>query len=115
MPYKQSLPPSHRDTQLSRTACTEQNTTGGSPILQTTVIPVMRVVQVGDLVEWLSPALPKQQGEVLAVHPDRTFEVFHPLTDTLCRLPVGWVIRLLRDPMNTKGSARSLQGGLHDQ
>jgi hypothetical protein len=101
MAYKTSMPPSHRETPLSPTACIEPNTAGGSLILQTPVIPVMRVVQVGDWVEWLSPALPKQQGEVLAVYPDRTFEVFHPLTESLCRLPIGWVIRVLKDPMNS--------------
>lgn len=50
------------------------------------------VFQAGDWVEWLSPALPKQQGEVLGVYKDGTFEVYHPLSLTLCRLPVMWVI-----------------------
>jgi hypothetical protein len=61
------------------------------------------VLRPDDFVEWRSPALPKQQGEVLAVYPDRTFEVFHPLTEALCRLPVGWVLRVLKDPMKTGG------------
>lgn len=61
------------------------------------------VFQAGDWVEWRSPALPKQQGEVLAVHPDRTFEVFHPLTEAVCRLPGAWVLRVLRNPMNRAG------------
>ena len=95
MAYKSSQPPSHIDTQLNRTACGDPKTTGGSLISQTPVIPVMQGIQVGNWVEWLSPALPKQQGEVLAVYPDGTFEVFHPLTETLCRLPVKWVIRVV--------------------
>lgn len=49
----------------------------------------------GDVVEWLSPALPKQQGEVLGLYPDGTFEVLHPLSERLCRLPVVWVIRVV--------------------
>src|SRR5690348_2229973 len=52
---------------------------------------VRPVLQIGDWVEWLSDALPRQQGTVLAVHPDGTFEVFHPLTEAKCRLPVRWV------------------------
>lgn len=52
----------------------------------------------GDWVEWLSPALPRQEGEVLAVHGDGTFEVFHPLTEILRRLPVAWVTRILNAP-----------------
>ena len=76
---------------------------------------VRPVLRPGDLVEWLSPALPKQRGEILAVYQDRTFEVFQPLTEVLCRLPVVWVIRVLSDPMNTEGSARRLPGGLDDQ
>ncbi|TKB79291.1 MAG: hypothetical protein E8D42_07790 [Nitrospira sp.] len=61
------------------------------------------VLHPGDSVEWMSPALPKQQGEVLVVHQDRTFEVFHPLTVAVCRLPVAWVLRVVRGPMNTAG------------
>lgn len=52
-------------------------------------------IQPGDVVAWLSPALPEQRGEVLAVHPDGTFEVFHPLSETICRLPVNWVTKIL--------------------
>lgn len=116
MAYKTSMPPSHRDTPLSRTVYTEQNITGGPLILQTPVIPVMQVVQVGDWVEWLSPALPTQHGEVLGVHNDGTFEVWHPLTETFCRLPVGWVIRVLKDPMTTNiGSSRQLHGDRNAQ
>lgn len=60
---------------------------------------VRPVVKPGDHVEWLSPALPKQQGEVLAINPDGTFEVYHPLTDILCRLPLAWVTRIIITPM----------------
>lgn len=49
---------------------------------------VWPVLSPGDVVEWCSQALPKQRGEVLAVYPDRTFKVFHPLTQALCRLPI---------------------------
>lgn len=59
---------------------------------------VRPVVQAGNWVEWLSLALPKQRGEVLAVHPDKTFEVYHPLTQAVCRLPVGWVTKILKRP-----------------
>jgi hypothetical protein len=58
----------------------------------------------GDLVEWLSPALPRKQGEVLAVHPNGTFEVWHPLTEILCRLPMGWITRVTR-PTNMDGQS----------
>ena len=54
------------------------------------------VLRAGDTVEWLSPALPRQGGEVLAVHPDATFEVFHPLTEAPCRLPVSWVTKVVK-------------------
>lgn len=54
----------------------------------------------GDIVEWRSQALPKQRGEVLAVHTDGTFEVWHPLTEALCRLPVAWVLRVQRTAIN---------------
>lgn len=54
---------------------------------------VRPVIQVGDTVEWLSPALPAQRAEVLAVHDDGTFEVFHPLTEILCQLPLHWIVR----------------------
>lgn len=55
---------------------------------------VSPVLEPGDWAEWLSPALPHQRGEVLAVHPDRTFEVFHPLAEAICRLPVTWVTKV---------------------
>jgi len=54
---------------------------------------VRPVLHPGDVVEWLSSALPKQRGEVLAVYDDGTFEVWHPLAETLCRLPMTWVIQ----------------------
>ncbi|QPD06401.1 MAG: hypothetical protein Nkreftii_004175 [Candidatus Nitrospira kreftii] len=56
------------------------------------------VLHPGEWVEWRSPALPQQRGEVLAVYTDRTFEVFHPLTEAVCRLPIAWVTQVLRDP-----------------
>ena|SRR5215831_2796848 len=59
----------------------------------------------GEWVEWSSPALPKGNGEVLAVHPDETFEVFHSITEAVCRLPMIWVIRVLRDPMKRGGKS----------
>lgn len=62
---------------------------------------VRPVVQPGDLVEWLSPALPRQQGEVLAVYPDGTFEVFVPISEVVRRLPIQWVTRVLNAPMST--------------
>jgi len=61
------------------------------------------MVQAGDHVEWLSPALPRQQGEVLAVHGDGTFEVFHSLTEAVCRLPIAWITRVVNVPMNPEG------------
>jgi|CXWL01.1.fsa_nt_gi hypothetical protein len=59
---------------------------------------VRPVLRAGDWAEWLSPALPKQRGKVLAVHPDGTFEVFHPLTEAPCRLPVSWVTKVFSRP-----------------
>ena len=56
---------------------------------------VRPVLHPGDTVDWLSPALPKQQGEVLEVYDDGTFEVWHPLTETLCRLPMTWVVQVV--------------------
>ena len=47
----------------------------------------------GDVVAWMSPALPRQQADVLAVHDDDTFEVLHPLTEVRCRLPMNWILR----------------------
>jgi hypothetical protein len=62
-------------------------------------------IRPGVWVEWLSPALPKQQGEVLAVYQDGTFEVFHPLAEKLCRLPVMWVIRVVTHPIDLTGGS----------
>lgn len=47
----------------------------------------------GDHVEWMSPALPRQQAEVLAVYDDGTFEAFHPLTGIVRRMPTAWITR----------------------
>lgn len=77
---------------------------------------VRPVLQAGDQVEWLSPALPPQRGEVLAVHSDGTFEVFHPLTEALCRLPVTWVTKILKPSVSPfthslgYGHNRSMRG-----
>ncbi|MEQ1679274.1 MAG: hypothetical protein ABL950_01510 [Nitrospira sp.] len=64
---------------------------------QTNDVPPAPPLKPGDWVEWLSPALPKQQGEVLAVRgdDDGTFEVYHPLTEAVCRLSVSWVTRIM--------------------
>lgn len=53
---------------------------------------VRPVVQPGDRVEWLSPALPQQQGEVLAVSGDY-FDAYHPLSECVCRMPTAWITR----------------------
>ena len=71
---------------------------------------VRPVLHPGDIVEWLSQALPKQRGEVLEVYDDGTFEVWHPLAETLCRLPVTWVRQVLRDPI-VATDGQSCQGG----
>lgn len=65
---------------------------------------VRPVVEPGDWVTWLSPALPAQEGEVLGIDGDGTFSVFHPLSETLCRLPVAWITRLVKSPINPEGS-----------
>lgn len=52
-------------------------------------------IQPGDLVEWLSPALPRQQGEVLAIHDDGTFEAYHPLSERVRRMPTAWITRTI--------------------
>lgn len=46
------------------------------------------------IAEWLSPALPRQQAKVLAVHEDGTFEAFHPLSEFVCRMPQAWITRI---------------------
>lgn len=63
---------------------------------------VRPMIHPGDLVEWLSPALPKQQGEVLALDGDR-FEVYHPMTEVLCRLPISWITRVVKVSTNPEG------------
>ena len=52
-------------------------------------------IRPGMWIEWLSPALHACQAEVLVLHPEGIVEVFHPLTEILCRIPVSWVIRIL--------------------
>lgn len=64
---------------------------------------VRPVVQPSDLVEWLSPALPKQQGEALAVGVD-SFLVFHPLSECVCQLPIQWITRVVTAPTNPEES-----------
>ena len=65
----------------------------------------------GDVVEWLSPALPKQQGRVLGVYQDDSFEVFHPLSEALCRLPMAWITRVVnRSIHQTGGSTVAVMG-----
>ena len=63
-------------------------------------------IQPGDLVEWLSPALPRQHGEVLAVHPDGTFEVFVPISEVVCRLPISWITRNITTAPTQEGPTR---------
>jgi hypothetical protein len=72
-----------------------------APLRSGDTIATRPAYQPGDWVEWQSPALFAQQGEVLAIYPDGTFEVFHPLAETLCRLPVAWVTRILKGPTST--------------
>ncbi len=74
---------------------------------------VRPVLCPGDVVEWLSPALPKQRGEVLAVSHDGNFEVYHPLAGTLCRLPMMWVIRV--NPCGLVASTKILRGATRGQ
>lgn len=57
----------------------------------------------GVCVEWLSPALTRQQGEVLAVYEDGTFEAFHPLTEIVCRMPTAWITRVVTASTNPEG------------
>lgn len=85
---------------------TELNDEEAARLLAKKPDAVRPVFQAGDRVEWLSPALPRQQGEVLAVHPDSTFEVFHPLTEAICRLQLAWVIRVFSAPVDTTGHGR---------
>jgi len=51
-------------------------------------------IRPGVWVEWQSPALLPCRGEVLAVYENETFEIFHPLTERLCRLPVAWITQV---------------------
>jgi hypothetical protein len=51
-------------------------------------------IRPGMWVVWQSSALPACRGEVLALREDGTFEVFHPLTERLCRLPVLWITQV---------------------
>jgi len=73
----------------------------GQKLIEQAPGKVRLVLRPGDVVEWLSPALPRQQGEILAVHDDGTFEVWHPLTERLCRLPMTWVTKVLNSPLDS--------------
>ncbi len=61
----------------------------------------------GCIAEWLSPALPRQQAKVLAVHEDGTFEAFHPLSEIVCRMPTAWITRVLPPYEDSCGKERS--------
>lgn len=65
---------------------------------------VRPVISPGDVVEWLSPALPKQIGEILAIHPDGTFDVFVPISEVVRRLPVAWITRVVTASTNPEES-----------
>jgi hypothetical protein len=74
---------------------TELNDEEAVRLLEKKPDAVRPVLCPGDIVEWLTPALPKQRGEVLEVYQDGIFEVFHPVTEKICRLPVRWIIRVV--------------------
>ena len=78
---------------------TELNDEEAARLLAKKPDAVRPVLHPGDVVEWLSPALPKQRGEVMAVYPDGNFEVFHSLAGRLCRLPMTWVIQVVERPI----------------
>lgn len=61
-------------------------------------------IRPGDWVSWMSPALPAQEGDVLGIHPDGTFEAFHPLAESVRRMPVSWITRVTR-PTNMEGQS----------
>ena len=87
---------------------TELNDEEAVRLLEKKPDAVRPVLCPGDVVEWLSPALPKQRGEVRAVSHDGNFEVYHPLAGTLCRLPMMWVIRV--NPCGLVASTKILRG-----
>ncbi len=87
---------------------TDLNDEEAARLLELKPDAVRPVLSPGDVVEWLSPALPKQRGEVRAVFDDGNFEVYHPLAGTLCRLPMIWVIRV--SPCGWVASTESLRG-----
>lgn len=91
---------------------TELNDEEAARLLELKPDAVRPVLCPGDIVEWFSPALPKQQGEVLAVYKDGTFEVFHSLAGKLCRLPMAWVIRVITRPINLTGGSTVTAIGL---
>ncbi len=67
-------------------------------------------LQPGDQVEWMSPALPRQQGEVLAIHEDGTFEVFVPISEVVCRLPISWITRNITTAPTQEGPTHETHG-----
>jgi len=75
---------------------------------------VRLVLRPGDIVEWLSPALPKQHGEVLDVYQDGTFEVVHPLSVKLCRLPMAWITRVEKRSIDQTGGSTLTSWGFDD-
>jgi hypothetical protein len=53
-----------------------------------------RQVQVGVVVEWRGALFPNCQAEVLAIDDHgENFLVHHPRTETLCWLPVEWIVK----------------------
>lgn len=66
---------------------------------------VRLVLCPGEIVEWLSPALPIQRGKVLDVYQDGTFEVVHPLSVRPCRLPMVWVTRVVNSSIDKTGGS----------
>ncbi len=49
----------------------------------------------GTCIEWDSPLFGRLRGELLAVCADAHVEIFHPLTQTVAKIPQAW----LRDPL----------------
>lgn len=98
-PQKGSLPPHSEDIE----DIVHRDTRPECPTEPSQERLALGKVRPGDVVEWLSPALPEQQGEVLAVHPDETFLAFHPLTEILCKLPLAWVTRIVMPAERQEG------------
>ncbi len=56
--------------------------------------PSAPALKPGNLVEWQSPALFAQRGEVLAISGDY-FEAYHPVSECVCRMPTCWITRVV--------------------